>query len=249
MEGLAGANPVIGTNKREERARNRVLDDELHAKDDELATIWSALGDDQHSDIVRLLLLTGQRKNEIAALRWSEIDLDRSVIFLPGDRVKNGRPHRIPMSAPVRQILERQKRIEGRDLVFGHGEGPFAGWRKCKERLDEHTLEIRKSAATKAGRDPKTVKPLDHWVLHDLRRTTVTGMADIGIEPHIVEAVVNHASGHKGGIAGTYNYATCEPQKADALVRWADHVLAIVEGRERKILSFNGGKQNAKSAD
>ena len=73
--------------------------------------------------------------------------------------------------------------------------------------------------------------PMKHWVIHDLRRTVATGMADIGIQPHIIEAVLNHVSGHKAGVAGIYNRASYEKEKRTALVMWADHVMATVEGR------------------
>jgi integrase len=110
-EGLADSNPVVNTNKREERSRERVL------ADAELAVIWAALKDDQYGDIVKLLLLTGQRANEIAGLSWTEIDFDKDLISLPRDRTKNGIPHEVPMPSAVQTILKRQTRAEGRDLV------------------------------------------------------------------------------------------------------------------------------------
>jgi hypothetical protein len=74
------------------------------------------------------------------------------------------------------------------------------------------------------------------WVLHDLRRSTATGMAEAGIQPHIIEAVLNHVSGHKGGVAGIYNKASYEREMRAALALWADHVRSLVEGGERKII-------------
>jgi integrase len=188
-DGLVLANPVINTNKREERPRERVLTDA------ELRLIWSALHDSQYSTIIRLLMLTGQRVSEITGLRWSEIDLRRGVISLPGERTKNGRPHEIPMAATVRSLLKAQPRSDGRELVFGEGAGPFSGLSRCKTALDQDIARLRGG------------KPLPDWVHHDLRRSAATGMAEIGIQPHIIEAVLNHVSGHKGGIAGIYNRA------------------------------------------
>jgi hypothetical protein len=69
------------------------------------------------------------------------------------------------------------------------------------------------------------------WRLHDIRRTVATGMAEIGMQPHIIEAVLNHISGHKAGFAGIYNRATYLPEKTDALNRWAAHLLSVVEGK------------------
>ena len=208
-EGLVLANPVINTNKREERPRERVLSDA------ELRLIWRALDDSQYSTIVKLLMLTGQRMTEIAALRWSEIDFDRGVISLPGERTKNGRPHEIPMAKMVRSLLAAQP-SNGRELVFGEGAGPFSGQSHRKAALDQDIA--------------RTGKPLAAWVHHDLRRSVATGMAELGIAPHIIEAVLNHQSGHKGGIAGIYNRAQYGPEKAQALAHWDRHICDIVKG-------------------
>ena len=158
-----------------------------------------------------MLILTAQRANEIAALRWDEIDFDRDVISLPGPRTKNGRPHEIPMAATVRQLLQSQPKTDDRDLVFGKGAGPFSGFSRCKEALDKELEQLNGG------------KALAPWVHHDLRRTTATRMADIGIQPHVIEAVLNHVSGHRGGVAGIYNRASYAAEKAQALARWDEH--------------------------
>jgi integrase len=177
--------------------------------DAELRAVWRALGDNRYGTIVRLLILTGQRLNEIAGLRWAEIDFDRNVISLPGERTKNKRPHEVPMAPQVRSLLEAQERIDDREPVFGRGDGPCSGFWRHKAKLDS---AIR----------------LAPWVLHDLRRSVATGMAELGIQPHIIEAVLNHVSGHKAGVAGVYNRATYLPEKTAALARWADHLPAVV---------------------
>jgi integrase len=209
-EGLVLANPVANTNKREEKPRDRILNDA------ELCLVWKALDDNQYGTIVKLLMLTGQRANEIAGLRWSEVDFDRGVISLPSERTKNGRPHEVPMAVQLRSLLEAQERIDGRELVFGKGTGPFSGFSRCKEALDARIAELNDSRA------------LAKWVLHDLRRSAATGMAEIGIQPHVIEAVLNHISGHKGGIAGIYNRAQYSAEKAQALARWDKHVAGLV---------------------
>jgi integrase len=220
-EGLVLANPVVNTNKREEKARDRVL------VDAELRAIWQAVGVGQYGTIVKLLILTGQRRDEIAGLRWSEIYFDRGVISLPGGRTKNGRPHELPMSAQVRALLSARPRVEDRDLVFGRREGQFSGFSRCKETLDNAIAELNGG-------------PLAPWVLHDLRRSVATGMAEIGIQPHIIEAVLNHVSGHKGGIAGIYNRAQYSAEKAQALARWDEHVGCIVRGARDKVVNLRG---------
>jgi integrase len=192
--------------------------------DAELREIWRALPPDDYGEIVKVLALTGQRREEIGGLRWSEIDFQRGVILLPAARTKNKREHEVPMSAAVRSILEARndKRPDGRELVFREARGPYAGWSASKERLDQRLLEARQKVSGKKA------QPMPDWRLHDLRRTAVTGMAEIKVQPHIVEAVVNHVSGHKGGIAGIYNKAVYAEEKAEALARWAAHLMSIV---------------------
>jgi integrase len=226
-EGLVEANPVIGTNRSHENgARNRVL------SNDELREIWGAsAADDHYSGVVRLLMLTGQRREEIGGLRWREIDLESQQISLPADRTKNHRPHDIPLSELALEVLKRQGRREGRDLVFGEGQGGFQGWSNAKEALSRRILQARQDVAEKAGSVPQAVKPMTPWRLHDLRRTMATRMhEELSLAPHIVEAVLNHVSGHKAGVAGTYNWATYERAKRTALVRWAEYVRTIVGG-------------------
>jgi len=201
-EGLAEINPVAGTGKASEAVRERVL------SEGELAAIWAALGEDQFGEIVRLLILTGQRREEIGGLRWSEVDFDRGLIALPPERTKNKRLHELPLSSAARAVLERQPRRSERDLVFGLRQGGFSGWSDRKARLD-------------------ACVPMASWRLHDLRRTAATMMADrLGVLPHIVEAILNHVSGHRAGVAGIYNRARYLDAMRDALERWADHVTA-----------------------
>jgi len=218
--GIALNNPVVNTPTRREAPRTRVL------SDDELRLIWRALPDGQYGAIIRLLMLTGQRVLEITALRWSEIDLSRNLISLPAERCKNHRPHDIPIAGTVRQLIEAQPKREGIDLVFGHDGGVFGSFSVHKIALDKRIAELNGG------------KPIPAWVLHDLRRTCATGMAEIGIQPHHVEAVLNHASGHKGGIAGIYNRASYAAEKASALARWDENVAAIVTGRSSNVTAL-----------
>lgn len=204
-EGLAEGNPVFGTNKpADEKARDRVLNDT------ELRAIWRACRDDTYGRIVRLLLLTGQRRDEVGSMTEIELDLTAAVWTIPGERTKNGLVHEVPLSRPALEILATQLRTEGRSLLFGHGVGAFSGWSNSKERLD------KRIAASGFVMPP--------WRLHDLRRTAATGMASIGVLPHVVEAVLNHISGSKAGVAGIYNRATYAREKREALDLWATHI-------------------------
>jgi integrase len=202
-------NPVASTQKRKEAARDRVLTDA------ELKAIWHACGGDDYGAIVRLLMLTGQRAGEIGLLRWDEV-FDEQII-LPGERTKNHRAHVVPLSEPARAILSALDRKD-RTFVFGGRDTGFKGWSKAKAKLDARLK-------------------LPQWTPHDLRRTAATGMAGIiGIMPHVVEAVLNHVSGSKAGVAGIYNRATYDKEKREALNVWAEHLLAVVEGRAPAII-------------
>ena len=216
-EGLAEANPVIGTNRAVAvSSRDRVL------TDDELRSIWAALGDDDYGNIVRLLVLTGQRRDEIGSLRWCEVDSDKGLIALPGERTKNGKPHDIPLASAALAILEKLHATAGhREFVFGIRANGFQGWSKSKEALDASIT-------------------LPDWRLHDLRRTVSTRMHDeLRVPPHIVEAVLNHISGHRGGVAGVYNRAAYAKEKAVALARWAERLGAIVGGERSKVVAIS----------
>jgi integrase len=212
-EGLIDANPVSGTGKADEGpSRDRTLS---HA---ELTAVLNALNVDPpraggrgrphseprpFSDIVRLLILTGQRRNEIGGLKWSEIDFERSLIVLPPERSKNNRLHELPMSTQVRAILERQPR--NGEFVWGRR---WLSWGNPKANLD------------------RRLNGMPAWRLHDLRRTAATQMAELGVLPHIIEAILNHVSGHRAGVAGIYNRARYAEEMRTALQRWADQITA-----------------------
>jgi integrase len=210
-QGYVENNAAAFSHRNKEVPRDRVL------SDDELKAIWNALPDSDYGAILKLLILSGQRANEIARLRWSEIKDGK--IVLPKQRVKNGREHIIPISAQIQEILDARAKRDDRDFVFGEGRNGFSGWSHCKIRLDE------------------AVK-LPEWIIHDIRRSVATGMASIGILPHIVEAVLNHISGHKAGIAGTYNRSQYPAEKANALARWGEYMEDLVTGRKSKITAL-----------
>ena len=203
-EGLCETNPVIGTNTQPENGpRKRVL------SNSELAAIWKSAPDNDYGRIIKLLMLTGCRREEIGRLRWSEINLDDSLVTLPAPRTKNGIEHQVPLSDTAMSILEATP--QRRDLVFGRGRSGFNGYSNAKIALD-------------------MACGVKDWTVHDLRRTVATGMADIGIQPHIIEAVLNHVSGHKAGVAGIYNRSTYAAEKRAALDAWANHLRVTISG-------------------
>jgi integrase len=203
-EGICKYNPVDKTNKSEEQSRERVLEN------DELKTIWRSLSDNDYGKINKLLILTAQRRGEIGEMRVAEFNRAERQIEIPGERTKNGLPHIVPLSDAAMEILESIN-MDGRTFVFGRNKSaPFSGYSKAKTELD---LEV------------EIAKP---WVLHDYRRTGSTRMGDEGVLPHVVEAVLNHISGNKAGVAGTYNKALYLKEKREALNTLASFVERVV---------------------
>ncbi|MBV9289151.1 MAG: integrase arm-type DNA-binding domain-containing protein [Hyphomicrobiales bacterium] len=188
--------------------RERVL------TDDELRSIWQATdGAGPFNAIVRMLLLTGQRREEVAAMTWDELAADLSTWTVPGSRAKNGAAHLVPLSPPAQIIVRAAPRIEGTDLVFPGLRGAFNGFSKAKAGLDKAS----------GVRD---------WRLHDLRRTMATGLQKLGVRLEVTEAILNHVAGSRAGIVGIYQRHTWADEKRAALNAWGLHVEAIVEGRE-----------------
>jgi integrase len=213
--GLLEQNPMLGANKPKSLpARDRV------PTEDELRTAWAAFGDDDYSDIFRLLTYTACRRGEIGGLRWDEVDLNKALIEIPAARMKNGKPHVVPLSEPALAILKRRER-NGRDHVFGRGASGFQGWSYRRKALDDGIPG-----------------PRPDWTLHDLRRLVSTTMHDkLGIPPHVVERILAHV---QGGVAGIYNKAEYLAERRRALERWADHVMAITSGEPTaaKVVQF-----------
>ena len=202
QEGLTETNPVTGTGKADEgNSRDRVL------TQDELRKLWRNLGEDKFSDIVRLLLLTGQRRGEISSLAWPEVDLARGMIILPPARTKNKRQHELPLSTQALAIIGRQPRRNSSEFLFSDKQG-YKDWDTAKTKLDE-----------RIGIAP--------WRLHDLRRTCASQLGELGVLPHYIEAILNHYSGHRMGVAGIYQRAKYSDAVREGLQRWADHLAQI----------------------
>jgi integrase len=210
-------NPCVGVHRPDpSTARDRVLTDA------EIVKFWAATDTigGSFTPLLQLLLLTGSRLNEVAGMRREELSDDGLSWNIPGSRTKNHRPHVVPLAPMARDILKNVSAKAG--LLFTTtGRSPVSGFSKIKGRLDNSML-------------------IPAWRLHDLRRTCATGMAGIGVPPHVVEACLNHVSGAKAGVAGTYNRAAYEPEKRAALERWADHIAGIVSGRAAKVVALRG---------
>jgi integrase len=202
------------------RERERVLDDE------EIALVWNAVDalGWPWSPFLRLLVLTGQRRDEVAGMRWSEVNVEKGVWTLPGERSKNRRANEIPLTADALEILRSVPRLDKTDLIFTtNGKTPISGFSPMKARLGKAVAEMAADRGAPQVAD---------WCLHDLRRTTASGMAALGIGPHVVEAILNHKSGTVRGVAAVYNRYTYAAEKRQALDAWARRLETIVSGAE-----------------
>ncbi|TCJ37358.1 site-specific integrase [Parafrankia sp. BMG5.11] len=207
LEGVEAPPPVA--------ARDRVL------CDDELAAVWAGAGGigGQFEGLLKLLMLTGQRREEVAALSWGELDRRGSTWTLPAGRSKNGKPHLVPLGTLALAVLNEVaagKEWPARGLVFSTtGITPVSGFSKVKRRLDEHLTAA-------------LAEPPPPWRLHDLRRTVATGLQRLGIRFEVTEAVLNHSSGSRSGIAGVYQRYDWAAEKREALERWGSNVQRLV---------------------
>jgi integrase len=205
------ANPTIGTDNPVygKAPRDRVLTDE------EIRVIWRNCLDDDFGKIVRLLMLTACRRDEIGGLRWIEIDLAGSKLALPKERTKSKRLHELILPATAVAILDTVRRRNSCDTLFGGGASGFNAW-------SYNTLALGARITAAEG------KALAPWRLHDLRRTVRTRLGKLGVLPHVAELVLNH-SGHKSGIGGVYDHHDYQPEIAEALRKWEAHLLTIIE--------------------
>jgi integrase len=191
-----------------ERARDRVLTDR------ELASVIRAarqLGG-PYGAIVEVLALTGQRRDEVARMSWDEVDLIRRVWTLPAARTKNDRPHIVQLSDPAVAVIGVQPRSD-RFVFSRNGATPVGDFSSQKRRLDD-------------------LSGVAHWRLHDLRRTTVSGMASLGVAPHVADKILNHVAGTISGVAAVYQRHEFLSERLDALERWGEHMVGLLQDGE-----------------
>lgn len=191
--------------------------------DTEIKALWACATPETNmlGDYFRVLLLTAQRRGEVASMQWQGVNLDRAEWIIPASKTKNGREHLVPLSPLVVSILKAQPERKPSEYVFGKfPHAPVSGFSKAKRELDEAML------AKLQEDDPEA--ELSDWRIHDLRRTAASGMASLGIQPHVVEAVLNHTPVK---LQRTYQVWQYADERRKALGVWADHVDRLVNGR------------------
>ncbi len=224
-QGKVHANPFVGIKVSPVASRERVLSDE------ETGKVWTAAlaTAAPYGPIVTLLLLTGQRRDEVGGMEWQELSADLSVWTIPAERAKNGVPNVVPLPPAARRLLGKPpKKRQG--LVFpGRGGKPFGGWSKAK-------LDLDKAAG------------VSDWRLHDLRRTMATGLQRMGVRLEVTEAILNHVAGSaRRGVVGVYQRHHWGPEKKAALEGWAAHLLALADEAEapEKVVQLASKRQTA----
>jgi integrase len=226
-EGLIERNPAASVKMPAHKVeRERALSDE------EIRSFWLACDEIgwPFGPLAQLLLLMGQRRDELAHATWSEFDLAKQTWALPGERTKNGRSHIVHLSALAIETLEKLPRIASKKgWVFttglGGGEAPVSGFGRGRERI----------AAAMAAASGEEVTP---FTLHDLRRSAATGMAALAIAPHVVDKILNHSSGKIAGVAKIYNRFEYLPERKAALETWARHVESLIRPTQSNVVEL-----------
>ena len=214
--------PLRAPNK--ERSRDRVL------SPGELAEIWQ--GTEQlgypFGPFYQILILTAQRRGEVAKLRWQDLDMAARLWTLKAAQTKAGRIHDVPLSSPVLDILESLGRFEG-DYVFSptSGQKPINGFSKAKARLGKAILKARKEQDEAAGE-------MAAWRLHDLRRSAATHMAKANVPPHVLAAILGHSPGRTMGVSAIYIRHRYFEERKQALEAWAAYVEGLVRPEKVK---------------
>ncbi|ACP24951.1 DNA integration/recombination/invertion protein [Sinorhizobium fredii NGR234] len=231
---IVDASPVVSIKApSEEKTRDRILTDE------EIRFLWLAAEKLAYpfGPVVKLLLLTAQRRTEVSDALWDELELEgnNQLWVISVDRAKNKKEHFVPLTASALEIIEGLPKIKPAEdekakpiyLFTTTGKTPVSGFSKAKTQLDGEMLAIARKEAEERGEDPEGIS-IEPWTYHDLRRTAASGMARLSVPVHIVEAVLNHRSGSIKGVAAVYNRYDYAEEKRAALTAWADEVLRLV---------------------
>lgn len=227
QRGILEASPVTGIKPLlPEPTRDRIL------TNDEIRWLWLACDKVGYpfGSMAKMLLLTGQRRNEVAGMTWGELDLGEVALWtIPGERTKNGEPHSVPLSEAALGIIKALPRIKSDQgyLFTTNGTAHVSGYSRAKAVIDKAMHNI--------AREERGEIEIPRWTLHDLRRTAVSGMARLGISLPVIEKVVNHSSGSFAGIVGVYQRHSFADEKRNALEAWGKFVVSLIGGRPANV--------------
>jgi len=204
--------------------------------DDELRWLWQASDEIEYpfGPIVKLLMITAQRRTEVGSARWREFELDGNMPMwtIPPERAKNKNEHMLPLTGMALEVIKTVPMLpqEKTDFLFTTTlKTPVSGWGRCKESLDAAMLAIAQKQAIERGEDPDKVE-IESWILHDIRRTIATKMGKLGVLPHVGDVVLNHVSGEIKGVTRRYNQHDYLEKKEEALVTWSEALKVILAG-------------------
>ena len=220
--GYLDVSPVAGMRPpAAEKSRDRVLTSE------ELAEIWNATADlgFPFGDWFRFVILSAQRRNEAARIEWKHIDMDAALWTLPKEATKAGRIHDVPLSGAAVDLIANLPRFEGPHVfTTTAGSRPVSGFSKAKAAIDAKIKERRKGIK----------EEMENWTVHDLRRTASTWMAEHGVPPHVLAAIINHSPGSVQGVTSIYNRFRYSEERREALEAWAGYVVSLGQQAEPK---------------
>jgi integrase len=213
IEGLSPPEPF--------EARDRVLDDA------EILLVWCAASSTAYpwGPFYKLLILTAQRRDEVAGMQWPELNLDKREWIIPSARTKNGKEHLVhisPMAFDILANLQRQAKKDAngkpisRYVFTTTDETHISGYSRAKAFLDAKIVKLNDEAE------------IPEWRVHDIRRSVATGLGALKVPPHIVERILNHVSGVNGGIVGVYQRFEYANERREALIKWANHINELV---------------------
>jgi integrase len=240
---MISASPVASLKApAKEYSRDRVL------TDDEIKSMWEAfvaMGW-PFGQTFQLLLVTGQRRDEVAKMRWEDLDLKSGLWTLPREATKADRLHEVPLSPLALDILDGAKRTSEKYVFSTNGETPISGFSRSKAKADE-------LAAIRQFQDAGYDKPIENqiaasmlpdWRLHDLRRTVASNMAKLGVAPHVIEKVLNHSTGAISGVAAVYNRYAYTSEKSEALQIWSNKLEMIIRPADSNIIRLRSANND-----
>jgi integrase len=244
-KGRIGVSPIEGMKPpTKEQARDRKL------SDDEIKWFWTACTASgwPFGPLAQLLLVTAQRRDEVAGMAWAEVDFTKLVWSIPRHKAKNKQAHEVHLSAAALAILRSLPRVDDELVFTTTGKMPVSGFSRAKRRLDKemekacrHGLNlpqmdsVRRTLGMPADKPPAEITP---WILHDLRRTAATGMARLNIAPNVVGKVLNHVSGTIRGMAAVYNRFEYLEERRAALETWGRHITALVTDAPANVVAL-----------